>query len=97
LAVEPDTLFLQRQWANVSNHFFHVLSLKLGSLLPGTPTIPQQIQDDREAYFNSLEAADVAFRNNEIDVSGMEQVLKAMLATQLVSAIEAVGGDILSN
>lgn len=69
-----------------------VLSLKLGSLLPGTPSIPQQIQEDRRGYFGALEAADTAYRDGRIDVSKMEETLKAMLATQLLSAIETASG-----
>jgi Fic family protein len=35
-----------------------VLSIKLDSLLPGTPTIPEQIAADKSPYYKALEAAD---------------------------------------
>ena len=37
-----------------------VLSLCVGYVLPGAPTIPEQIQGDRSGYFKSLEDADAA-------------------------------------
>jgi Fic family protein len=39
-----------------------VLSIRAGSILPGTPTIPDQIVDNRQPYFDALDAADLAFR-----------------------------------
>ncbi len=38
-----------------------VLSVALKTLLPGSPSIPQQIQADRTAYFQALEHADNAY------------------------------------
>lgn len=70
-----------------------VLSLALGYELPGSPTIPEQIQSDRSGYFHALEAADKAAAQGLTDVSGMEQLLKGMLATQLLSVIEAAGSE----
>jgi Fic family protein len=66
-----------------------VLSITLGYELPGAPTIPEQIQNDRTGYFRALEAADEADRRGELDVSVMEGMLKAMLAAQLLSVIDA--------
>ena len=68
------------------------MSLKLGYVLPGTPSIPQQIQDDRTGYFGALEQADAAFAESVVEVSAMERLLKGMLATQLLSVIEAADG-----
>ena len=72
-----------------------VLCIGTKLLLPGSPTIPQQIQEDRTAYFEALEKADEAYRNNEtIDVSEMENALKNMLAKQLLGVIARAGGKI---
>ena len=38
-----------------------VLSIKLDSILPGTPTIPEQIAADKGPYYTALEAADAAW------------------------------------
>jgi Fic family protein len=71
-----------------------VLSIRAGAMLPGTPTIPDQIVDNREPYFDALEAADAAFRDGRIDVSRMEELLAALLATQLAEFYKAVGGKL---
>ena len=71
-----------------------ILSIKLGYVLPGSPTIPQQIESDRAHYFEGLEAADAAFKADEtIDLSVLETALKGMLAAQLLSVIEAADGN----
>lgn len=64
-----------------------VLSVKLDGLLPGVPTIPDQIASDKKPYYDALEAADEAWRaKGLVDVSKLETMLEAMLAKQLVSA-----------
>jgi Fic family protein len=69
-----------------------VLSTALNTLLPGSPTIVQQIQDDRTAYFRALESADEAAKEDKTDISEMEVVIRGMLATQLLSVIKQAGG-----
>jgi Fic family protein len=69
-----------------------VLCVKLNTLLPGSPTIPQQIQDNRTAYFEALEQADAAYAQGVIDVSRMEEILKGYLANQLLSVIHEADG-----
>lgn len=70
-----------------------VLCAHVKALLPGTPSIPQQIQENRSAYFHALEQADEALRQTgEIDISLMEETLKGMLATQLLSVINKADG-----
>jgi Fic family protein len=71
-----------------------VLSIRAGSLLPGTPTIPDQIVDNRKPYFNALDVADLAYREGRIDVSGMEDLLASLLASQLAGFYRAVGGKL---
>lgn len=69
-----------------------VLSTALKTVLPGSPSIPQQIQDDRSTYFRALEAADESFAKGVLDVSVMEGCLRNMLARQLLSVIEQADG-----
>jgi Fic family protein len=69
-----------------------VLSVRAGSLLPGTPTIPDQIVDNREPYFEALDTADLAFKTGQVDVSKMEELLASLLANQLAAFYRAVGG-----
>jgi Fic family protein len=73
-----------------------VLSIRAGSILPGTPTIPDQIVDNRKPYFDALDAADLAFRAGKIDVSKMEELLASLLANQLAEFYRSVGGKLPS-
>ncbi len=69
-----------------------VLSIRAGSLLPGTPTISDQIVDNRKPYFDALDAADEAYREGKVDVSKMETLLGSLLANQLANFYRAAGG-----
>jgi Fic family protein len=73
-----------------------VLSIRAGVILPGTPTIPDQIVDNRKPYFDALDAADAAYRDGRIDVSKMEDLLASLLATQLAGFYKSVGGRLPS-
>ncbi|ABD88936.1 Fic family protein [Rhodopseudomonas palustris] len=71
-----------------------VLSIRAGTLLPGTPTIPDQIVDNRIPYFEALDAADLAWREGRLDVSKMETLLGSLLAHQLAGFYRSVGGKL---
>jgi Fic family protein len=71
-----------------------VLSVRAGAILPGTPTIPDQIVDNRVPYFDALDAADIAWKEGRADVSKMEELLAALLARQLAGFYRAAGGKI---
>jgi len=73
-----------------------VLSVRAGALLPGTPTIPDQIVDNRQPYFDALDAADAGYKAGKFDVSKMEDLLGTLLARQLAGFYEAAGGKIPS-
>jgi Fic family protein len=68
-----------------------VLCVRTGWLLPGIPTIPDQIVDNRTPYFDALDAADAAWRDDKLDVTKMEDLLGGMLAKQLTSVYELAG------
>lgn len=70
-----------------------VLSIKLDGLLPGTPTIPEQIAEDKKPYYDALEAADEHNKNGKINVSDLERILGAMLAKQLYHAAQEAAGS----
>lgn len=69
-----------------------VLCAKLGAILAGLPTIPDQIVKNRSPYFDALDAADEAYRDGRIDVSKMESLLSSLLAHQLMSVYQLAGG-----
>ena len=68
-----------------------VLMISSDFILPGTPTIPDQIVSDRRGYFNALDQADEAGR---LDVTAMEELLSGMLARQLASFYQSAGGKL---
>jgi Fic family protein len=70
-----------------------VLSIKLDSLLPGTPTIPEQIAANKDPYYDALEAADTAWAGGKIDVSALESLISDMLARQLLNAAKEAAGE----
>jgi Fic family protein len=72
-----------------------VMSIKLDSILPGTPSIPDQIAEDKRPYYDALEKADAIWlETGNVDVSALEQMLEGMLARQLLNATEeAMGPD----
>src|SRR4029453_17450865 len=70
-----------------------VLSIKLDSLLPGTPTIPEQIAANKHPYYKALEAADREWTHEKIDVSELETVIDAMLSRQLINAVKQASGE----
>lgn len=69
-----------------------VMCVKLGNLLPGSKTIPEQIASNRIPYYDALEDADKRYaisKKFEIDtVAEMESLLSSMLAAQLKSAFD---------
>jgi Fic family protein len=69
-----------------------VMCARLGLVLPGLPTIPEQIQADREPYFAALDAADDAWRAETINVELMEQLIEGLLAHQLMAVFQAAKG-----
>jgi hypothetical protein len=62
-----------------------VLGIRLGSFLPGIPTIPEQIAADDKSYYVALEVADQAWASGKIDVSAVERLLGPILEQQLLS------------
>jgi len=62
------------------------MCIRLDGLLPGAPTIPDQIAGNKKPYYEALEAADTAWIDQGIvDVSVLEAMLEPMLAKQLLS------------
>ena len=71
---------------------FVVLSLKIGMVLPGIPTLPDLIVDHRQAYEDALDAADAAWKDGHVNVTKMEELMGALLARQLHGVYELAGG-----
>jgi Fic family protein len=65
-----------------------ILCLKMGYLLPGKLSIPDQISKDKSGYYKALEAADAAWETGRIDLSEMKELLGQGLARQLLAVHE---------
>ncbi len=65
-----------------------VLSVKLNSILPGSPSIPDQIADNKDPYYSALEKSDDSWKRGVVALSDMEHLLETTLAKQLLSATE---------
>jgi Fic family protein len=70
-----------------------ILCLRLGYPLPGKKTIPDQISENKNPYYIALEKADAEWEKGIIDLSGLEEMIKAMLARQLVAVHEEATGE----
>ncbi|ADW67782.1 Fic family protein [Granulicella tundricola] len=68
-----------------------VLCVRLGYLLPGHLTIPDQIEAEKTPYYKALEAADVAWAENRVDLTAMKGLLSTMLAKQLLAVHQESG------
>jgi Fic family protein len=73
---------------------FFVLSVKLGFVLPGTPTFPELVIAHRHAYEDALDLADGACRQDRVDVSAMEALIESLLAKQLAHVYDLAGGRV---
>jgi Fic family protein len=69
-----------------------VLCLRLGYVIPGSPSIPAQIERDKSHYIVALEKADASAKDGDVDLSEMESMIRCMLARQLLSVIDAADG-----
>jgi Fic family protein len=67
---------------------YYVLCAKVGYVLPGHKTVPEQIAADKKPYYEALEAADAALEGGRPDLSGLEALLDSQIAAQLLSAYE---------
>jgi len=57
--------------------------LKHGKLLPGRKIVPERIRENRDPYYEALEAADHAWDEGKLDVSVMAKYLEELLKGQL--------------
>jgi len=70
-----------------------VLCMKMGGRIPGTRTIPDLISENKNPYYDALEAADECWTSRqEIDLTRLEDALGNLLGEQLVSALEEASG-----
>jgi Fic family protein len=74
-----------------------VLCMKMQSRIPGVPTIPDLISENKRPYYDALEAADDSWASEQkVDLSKLENLLADLLAAQLVSALEQARGQLVA-
>lgn len=69
------------------------LCARLGYVLPGTRTIPEQIAANKTPYYKALEQADESERQGVLSLAPMEDLLEGLLANQLLSVVRAARGN----
>ncbi|MDP9053569.1 MAG: Fic family protein [Acidobacteriota bacterium] len=62
---------------------YMVMCCKLGYVLPGKQTIPDQISENKQPYYEALEAVDESLRAGEVNLAKLEEMLSTMLGRQL--------------
>jgi Fic family protein len=62
-----------------------ILCVRMGYILPGRRTIPDQISEDRTPYYKALEGADIAWSEGRVDLTALKNLLSSMLAQQLIA------------
>ena len=70
-----------------------ILCLRIGYLLPGKRTIPDQIAENKKPYYAALEKADESLREGRVDLQDMEDLLSALLARQMLDVVKEATGD----
>jgi len=64
---------------------YYLLCVRVGSLLPGKPILPERIRATRNNYVNALETADQAWKAGHLDVTAVEDYLAGLVEAQLQS------------
>ena len=94
MAYELDPSFVDGNGRTSRVVSYLVLCVRLGYVLPGTITIPEQISKNKDPYYQALEAADKANASGKLDLTEMEHLLESLLANQLVSVLDSARSGI---
>jgi Fic family protein len=65
---------------------YYLICLKFGRILPGSRIVPERIRDNRQPYYEALQAADRAWEDGHFDVSRLAAYLSELLKAQLADA-----------
>lgn len=71
---------------------YYVFCSRLGFHIPGVKTVPEMIAENKAPYYQALEKADAAYKDGNVDVSEMEELLRNLLAKQMVFVLERDNG-----
>jgi len=62
---------------------YYLICMKFGRILPGSRIVPERIRDNRQPYYEALQAADRAWEDGQFDVSQLAAYLSDLLKAQL--------------
>ncbi len=70
-----------------------IVCMNAGHMLPGVPTMPTLIYEERQEYIKALRAVDESakVRPNDPDIRAMSVFLRHVMIRQFASAIDAMG------
>jgi len=60
-----------------------LICLRQGTLLPGKKIVPERIREDRQPYYEALQAADRHWANGDFNVEDLAKYLETLLIAQL--------------
>jgi Fic family protein len=62
---------------------YYLICMKQQRLLPGKRIVPERIRENRQPYYDALQAADRAWEQGDFDVSQLAEYLSDLLKAQL--------------
>ena len=65
---------------------YYLICMKLGRILPGSRIVPERIRDNRQPYYEALQAAARAWEDGQFDFSQLAAYLSDLLKAQLGDA-----------
>lgn len=60
-----------------------ILSIRIGGIIPGIPTIPEQLLHRRAEYLDALAKADITSKSGHVDLTDLRDLIGSMLQRQL--------------
>ena len=70
-----------------------ILCARLEFVLPGSPTIPDLVVENRGPYIQALRKADQGWARGDLDLAAMEELMSSLLAAQLVTLHQQATGQ----
>jgi len=62
---------------------YYLICMRQGMLLGGKKIVPERIRENRQPYYDALNAADLALERGDFDVSVLAEYLSGLLKAQL--------------
>lgn len=66
---------------------YYLICMKQGRLLGGRKMVPERIRENRQPYYEALQAADCAWEEGDFNVSQLAEYLSGLLKAQLAGGL----------